>query len=88
MIDASIGGKTGVDTPHGKNLVGAFHQPRVVLVDPLLLATIPDVELRSGLAEAVKHGAIADAEYLAWLERSIIKQLHFLLSQILSYQLC
>lgn len=70
MIDASIGGKTGVDTPHGKNLVGAFHQPRVVLVDPLLLATLPDAELRSGLAEAVKHGAIADAEYIGWLERS------------------
>jgi 3-dehydroquinate synthase len=70
MIDASIGGKTGVDTRHGKNLVGAFHQPRAVLVDPAVLATLPDVEFRSGLAEAVKHGAIADAEYLTWLERS------------------
>lgn len=63
MIDASIGGKTGVDTAHGKNLVGAFHQPAAVLVDPEVLDTLPEPELRSGLAEALKHGAIADAEY-------------------------
>ncbi|MEJ2186841.1 MAG: 3-dehydroquinate synthase [Gemmatimonadota bacterium] len=68
MIDAAIGGKTGVDVPAGKNLVGAFHQPRIVVVDPELLHTLPPVELRSGCAEAVKHGAIADADYLAWLE--------------------
>jgi len=67
MIDSSIGGKTGVDTTHGKNLVGAFHQPRAVLVDPLALRTLPDPELRGGLAEAIKHGAIADAAYLHWL---------------------
>ncbi|MBI4545925.1 MAG: 3-dehydroquinate synthase [Gemmatimonadetes bacterium] len=64
MLDAAIGGKTGVDAPGGKNLVGAFHQPRAVLIDPEVLATLPDMELRSGLAEAVKHGAIADADYL------------------------
>jgi 3-dehydroquinate synthase len=67
MIDASIGGKTGVDVPAGKNLVGAFTQPRVVVVDPDLLATLPAHELRNGLAEAVKHGAIADAAYHDWI---------------------
>ncbi|HEX7118105.1 MAG TPA: 3-dehydroquinate synthase [Longimicrobiales bacterium] len=68
MVDASVGGKTGVDAPHGKNLIGAFHPPRRVVVDPDVLATLPDRELRCGLAEAVKHGAIADADYLAWIE--------------------
>jgi 3-dehydroquinate synthase len=63
MIDASIGGKTGVDTPAGKNLVGAFHQPAAVLIDPSVLATLPPRELRAGLAEAIKHGVIADAGY-------------------------
>ena len=63
MIDASIGGKTGVDTEAGQNLVGAFHPPRLVLVDPLLLRTLPPAELRSGMAEAVKHGAILDRAY-------------------------
>jgi 3-dehydroquinate synthase len=63
MIDASIGGKTGVDTPAGKNLVGAFHQPAAVLIDPAVLATLPPRELRAGLAEAIKHGVIADAGY-------------------------
>jgi 3-dehydroquinate synthase len=70
MIDSSVGGKTGVDTPAGKNLVGAFHQPECVLIDPDLLQTLPDAQLRSGLAEAVKHGAIADPEYLEWIETS------------------
>lgn len=68
MVDASIGGKVGVDTAHGKNLVGAFHHPRRVVADPGVLATLPEQELRCGLAEAVKHGAIADAAYLAWIE--------------------
>jgi len=68
MVDASVGGKTGVDTPQGKNLIGAFHHPRLVVIDPELLRTLPDGELRSGLAEAVKHGAIADAVYLDWIE--------------------
>jgi 3-dehydroquinate synthase len=68
MIDASVGGKTAVDVRAGKNLVGAFHAPRGVIIDPDLLATLPDVELRNGLAEAVKHGAIADAGYFAWIE--------------------
>jgi len=64
MIDASIGGKTAVDVEAGKNLVGAFHPPRLVVVDPAVLDTLPDAQLRAGLAEAVKHGAIADAELL------------------------
>jgi 3-dehydroquinate synthase len=63
MIDASIGGKTGVDTPAGKNLVGAFHPPAAVVIDPQVLATLALSELRAGLAEAVKHGAIADETY-------------------------
>ena len=63
MIDASVGGKTGVDTPAGKNLVGAFHQPAAVIIDPELLATLPAPQLRSGLAEAIKHGVIADERY-------------------------
>jgi 3-dehydroquinate synthase len=69
MIDASIGGKTGVDTPAGKNLVGVFHQPAAVLVDPSVLATLPPVQLRAGLAEALKHGVIADAGYFESVAR-------------------
>jgi 3-dehydroquinate synthase len=65
MIDASIGGKTAVDTPAGKNLVGAFHAPAAVLIDPQVLATLPLRELRAGFAEALKHGVIADAPYLS-----------------------
>jgi len=60
MVDASLGGKTGVDLPQGKNLVGAFYPPRLVLADPLVLDTLPEVELRSGMAEVVKAGMIAD----------------------------
>lgn len=67
MIDASIGGKTGVDTPHGKNLVGAFHQPSAVIIDPEVLDTLPISDLRAGLAEALKHGAIADAAYFDFI---------------------
>jgi 3-dehydroquinate synthase len=63
MVDASIGGKTGVDTPAGKNLVGAFHQPVAVIVDPSFLATLPAEHLRAGFAEIVKHGVVADAKY-------------------------
>jgi 3-dehydroquinate synthase len=63
MIDASVGGKTGVDTPAGKNLVGAFHQPAAVIADTSVLATLPAEHLRAGLAEAIKHGVIADAAY-------------------------
>jgi 3-dehydroquinate synthase len=68
MLDASVGGKTGVDTAEGKNLIGAFHPPVAVVADPLVLVTLPDREYRAGLAEAVKHGLIADREYFAWIE--------------------
>ena len=68
MIDSSVGGKTGVDTPAGKNLVGAFHQPRAVVADVDLLATLARVHVAAGLAEAVKHGAIRDAGHLAAVE--------------------
>ena len=63
MIDASIGGKTGVDAPAGKNLVGAFHQPSAVIADPRALATLPLEHRRAGAAEAIKHGVITDAAY-------------------------
>jgi 3-dehydroquinate synthase len=69
MLDASVGGKVGVDTPRGKNLVGAFHPPEVVVADPRALADLPEREFRMGLAEAVKHGVIADAAYFEWMER-------------------
>ena len=68
MLDASVGGKTGVDTPLGKNLIGAFHPPTAVLTDPLTLRTLPEREYRGGLAEAVKHGLIADRAYFEWME--------------------
>lgn len=63
MIDASVGGKTGVDTAAGKNLVGAFHQPAAVIADLSVLGTLPRQHLRAGMAEALKHGVIADAAY-------------------------
>jgi 3-dehydroquinate synthase len=65
MIDASVGGKTAVDVEAGKNLVGAFHSPRVVVADPAAIRTLPPQERAQGLAEAVKHGAILDATYFA-----------------------
>ena len=68
MIDSSVGGKTGVDVPAGKNLVGAFHQPRVVLADVGVLTTLPASHISAGMAEALKHGIIADAEYFASLK--------------------
>ena len=70
MIDASVGGKTGVDVPSGKNLIGAFHPPRAVVADPATLRTLPSIEFAGGLAEAIKHGAIADASYVEWIEES------------------
>ncbi len=71
MLDASVGGKVGVDTPQGKNLIGAFHPPAAVLIDPLTLLSQPEREYRHGLAEAVKHGLIANREYFEWIERRV-----------------
>ena len=67
QVDSSVGGKTAIDTPQGKNLVGAFHQPRLVLADIDVLATLPPVQLRSGWAEVLKHGLICDAAFFDWL---------------------
>ena len=68
QVDSSVGGKTGVNHPGGKNLIGAFHQPKLVLIDTDTLRTLPDRELRAGLAEVVKYGAIVDAGFFEWLE--------------------
>ena len=69
QVDSSVGGKTGVNLPEGKNLVGTFYQPRLVLADVLTLKTLPAREFRSGLAEVVKHAMIADAKFFGELER-------------------
>ncbi|GHA77592.1 3-dehydroquinate synthase [Cognatilysobacter bugurensis] len=69
MVDSSVGGKTAVDLPAGKNLVGAFHPPRAVIADTATLRTLPERELRAGLAEVVKYGAIFDIAFLDWLEQ-------------------
>jgi 3-dehydroquinate synthase len=68
MVDSSVGGKTAVDLPQGKNLVGAFHPPRAVLADTATLRTLPPRELRAGLAEMVKYGAIVDVAFLDWID--------------------
>ncbi len=68
QVDSSVGGKTGVNHPLGKNTIGAFHQPSAVLIDLALLATLPDREVRAGLSEALKHGVIADADLFEYME--------------------
>jgi len=68
QVDSSVGGKTGVNHPGGKNLIGAFHQPLAVLADTRTLTTLPPRELRAGLAEVIKYGLICDAAFFAWLE--------------------
>ncbi len=71
QVDSSVGGKTGVNHPLGKNMIGAFHQPRAVIIDTDTLGTLPVRELRAGAAEVIKYGLIQDAEFFAWLEREI-----------------
>lgn len=68
QVDSSVGGKTAINTTAGKNLVGAFHQPALVLADPDALATLPDREMRAGYAEVLKYGVLGDAEFFEWLE--------------------
>jgi len=74
-VDSSIGGKTGVNLPEGKNLVGSFYPPRLVLIDPELLRTLSGREFHGGLAEVIKHAIIADAEMFAMLEKDMEKVL-------------
>jgi 3-dehydroquinate synthase len=70
MVDSSVGGKVGINLPHGKNLVGAFHQPAGVWIDTAALSTLPAEEYRAGLAEVVKYGVILDADFFTWLEQN------------------
>jgi 3-dehydroquinate synthase len=71
QVDSSVGGKTGINHPLGKNMIGAFWQPRAVVIDTDCLKTLPPRELSAGLAEVIKHGAIRDAEFFAWLETNM-----------------
>lgn len=71
QVDSSVGGKTGVNHPGGKNLIGAFHQPRAVVIDVETLATLPERQFRAGIAEVIKHGAIVDAAFFRWLENNM-----------------
>jgi 3-dehydroquinate synthase len=68
QVDSSVGGKTGINHPLGKNMIGAFYQPRAVLIDTQCLSTLPKREVAAGLAEVIKYGAIRDAGFFAWLE--------------------
>lgn len=75
QVDSSVGGKTAVNHPLGKNMIGAFYQPRAVLIDTDTLSTLPDREFRSGLAEVIKYGLIRDPEFFVWLEKYLPKLL-------------
>ncbi|AOZ50439.1 3-dehydroquinate synthase [Chromobacterium vaccinii] len=73
QVDSSVGGKTAINHPQGKNMIGAFYQPKAVIADMDLLATLPDRELSAGLAEVIKYGLLGDAGFLAWLEANMAK---------------
>jgi 3-dehydroquinate synthase len=75
QVDSSVGGKTGINHPLGKNMIGAFYQPKCVVIDTDTLKTLPDEELSAGLAEVIKYGLIRDIEFLAWLEQNMNKLL-------------
>lgn len=75
QVDSSVGGKTAINTGAGKNLIGAFHQPSAVLIDPLVLNTLPDREMRAGYAEVIKYGLLGDADFFDWLEANGAKVL-------------
>src|ERR1044071_3871046 len=73
QVDSSVGGKTAINHPMGKNMIGAFHQPLTVVCDLDTLGTLPDRELRSGIAEVIKHGFALDASFVDWLEKNVEK---------------
>ena len=73
QVDSSVGGKTGINHPLGKNMIGAFYQPQAVIADTASLQTLPDRELSAGLAEVIKHGAIIDTKFFSWIEENIVK---------------
>jgi 3-dehydroquinate synthase len=73
QVDSSVGGKTGINHPLGKNMIGAFYQPQAVIADTASLNTLPERELSAGLAEVIKHGAIIDTAFLDWLEQNMAK---------------
>jgi len=75
QVDSAVGGKTGVNHPLGKNMIGAFHQPRAVIIDTDTLGTLPDRELSAGLAEVIKYGLIRDPDFFSWLEANLEKLL-------------
>ncbi len=75
QVDSSVGGKTGINHPLGKNMIGAFYQPQVVLADIVTLNTLPDQELRAGIAEVIKYGLIRDLPFFEWLEQNMAKLL-------------
>jgi 3-dehydroquinate synthase len=76
QVDSSVGGKTAIDTARGKNLIGAFHQPRLVLADLDVLATLPEREMRAGYAEIIKYGMLGDADFFGWLEEHGCQVIH------------
>ncbi len=76
QVDSSVGGKTAINIPQGKNLVGVFHQPKIVIADTDVLGTLPRRELVSGYAEVMKTGALGDADYFTWLEANAVQALH------------
>ncbi|MFT4045098.1 MAG: 3-dehydroquinate synthase [Solimonas sp.] len=84
QVDSSVGGKTGVNHPRGKNMIGAFHQPRLVLADTDTLKTLPPRELGAGLAEVIKYGMLGDAVFFAWLEQNL-ERLRALDTEALTY---
>src|SRR5204863_6484897 len=75
QVDSSVGGKTAINHARGKNMIGAFHQPLAVIADLETLDSLPNRELRAGLAEVIKHGAVLDAPFLGWLEQNMEKLL-------------
>lgn len=76
QVDSSVGGKTGVNHPLGKNMIGAFYQPQCVVIDTHTLTTLPDRELSAGMAEVIKYGLIRDPEFLTWLEANLSRLMH------------